>query len=131
MGFGDVLDAESERIATQIVDAIYHVHSTLGPGLLESVYVTCLVIELESRGLMVQREVPVPIVYLGRKVEPGLRLDLLVEGRIIVEAKAVEKMIPLFNAITKTYLKLASKRLAFLVNFNVPLIKEGITRIIL
>ena len=131
MPYGDVLDEETEAIATQIVDACYRVHATLGPGLLESVYVTCLVIELESRGLKVQREVPVPIVYLGRRVEPGLRLDLLVEGRVVVEAKAVEKMTQLFHTITKTYLKLSVKRLAFLVNFNVSLIKDGITRIIL
>jgi GxxExxY protein len=131
MGYGDVLDGETEGIATQIVDAVFRVHSGLGPGLLESVYVTCLVIELESRGLKVRREVPVPIVSLDREIEPGLRLDLLVEEKIIIEAKAVDKVIPLFHAITKTYLKLASKRLGFLVNFNVSLIKEGITRIII
>ena len=131
MSFGDVLDAETERIATQFVDAIYRVHTTLGPGLLESVYVTCLVIELEFRGLRVQREVPVPILCQGRKVEPGLRVDLLVEERIIIEAKAVEKMTTLFHTITKTYLKLASKRPGFLVNFNVPLINDGIFRSIL
>src|SRR4051794_33622069 len=102
MGIGDVLDAETERVAKEIVDSCFRVHSTLGPGLLESVYVNCLVIELESRGLKVGREVHVPITYLGRTVPPGLRVDLLVEGKIIVEAKAVEEMKKLFKTITKT-----------------------------
>jgi GxxExxY protein len=131
MGIGDVLDPETERLATEIVDACFRVHSTLGPGLLESVYVTCLVIELESRGIQAEREVEVPIIYLGKTVKPGLRLDLLVGGKIIVEAKAVENIHPVFKFKTRTYLKLAGKRLGFLVNFNVPLIKDGITRIIL
>jgi len=130
MGFGDVLDPETERIATIIVDAIFKVHSFLGPGLLESVYESCLLIELETRGLNVQRQVNVPIVYHGHTIEPGLRLDLLVEGRIILELKAVEKMNPLFESQTITYLKLSGKRLGFLVNFNVVYIKEGIKRII-
>jgi GxxExxY protein len=131
MGLGDVLDGETERVATEIVDAIFRVHTTLGPGLLESVYVQCLVLELEAKGLKVRREVEVPIVYLGKTIKPGLRLDLLVEDKIIIEAKAVETMHPVFHYKTKTYLKLAGKRLAFLVNFNVPLIKDGIKRIIL
>jgi GxxExxY protein len=131
MGFGDVLDETTERIATQIVDAIFRVHSTLGPGLLESVYKKCLILELESRGLKVEYEIEIPIHYLGKIIEPGFRLDLLVEDKIIVEAKAVEIMHPIFKFQTKTYLKLSSKRLAILANFNVPLIKDGIQRIIL
>jgi len=131
MGFGDVLDEETERIATVIVDAIFRVHSTLGPGLLESIYKRCLILELESRGLKVQPEVKVPIEYLSNIIEPGLRLDLLVEDRIIVESKAVETMHPVFKYQTKTYLKLTGKRLAILTNFNVPLIKDAIWRIIL
>lgn len=131
MGYGDVLDQETEKLATTIVDAIFRVHATLGPGLLESVYVQCLVLELESRGLKVQREVYVPIIYLGKEVAPGLRLDLLVDDRIIIEAKAVETMHPIFQTKTKTYLTLSHKRLGILVNFNVILIKDGIKRIIL
>jgi GxxExxY protein len=131
MGIGDVLDPETERIATEIVDAIFKVYAALGPGLLESVYERCLVLELESRGLRVERQVMVPIIYRGVPIEPGLRLDLLVEGRIIIELKSVEKMIPLFASQTLTYLKLSKKRLGFLVNFNVTFIKEGIKRIIL
>lgn len=131
MGFGDVLDEQTERIATQIVDAIFKVHATFGPGLLETIYEQCLVLELEARGLKVQRQLLVPIVYLGKTIEPGLRLDLLVEDRIIVECKAVETMNPVYQSQTKTYLKLANKRLGILVNFNVPLIKDGLKRIIL
>jgi len=128
---GVVIDEETERVARVLVDAIFAVHTTLGPGLVESVYVECLVIELEARGIKVQREVHVPIVYRGKTVKPGLRIDLLVEDRIIVEAKAVDVMLAVFKFKTLTYLKLTRLRLGFLVNFNVPLIKDGMTRIIL
>ena len=130
-GYSEVLDEETERVATEIVDAVFRVHTTLGPGLIESVYVTCLVLELEARGLKVQREVEVPIIYLGKSIRPGLRLDLLVEDKIVVEAKAVDTMHPVFKFKTRTYLKLSGRRLGILVNFNVPLIKDGIKRIIL
>jgi GxxExxY protein len=131
MGFGDVLDEETERVAKEIVDAIFRVHSELGAGLLESVYGQCLELDLESRSLKVERQVKVPITYLGKTIEPGLKLDLLVEGRVVVEIKAVETLHPVFKSQTKTYLKLCGKRLGILVNFNVPLVKDGISRIIL
>jgi GxxExxY protein len=131
MGYGDILDAATEKVASIVVDAIFRLHSTLGPGLLECVHVHCLVLELESRGLSVQREVAVPIVYMGRSIAPGLRRDMLVENQIVVEAKAAETMHPIYASQTKTYLKLSGKRLGILVNFNVPLIKDGIKRIIL
>ena len=131
MEFQGSLDSETERIASIIVDSIFRVHSTLGPGLLESVYEHCLCLELEARGLRVQRQVNVPIIYLGKTVEPGLRLDLLVENSVIIETKSVEKMHPVFRAQMITYLKLSKKRLGFLVNFNVEYIKEGIKRVIL
>lgn len=127
---GDTLTPELEAIATQIVDAAFKVHSTLGPGLLESVYETCLAHELTKRGFKVQRQVVVPLIYDGVKLDAGLRLDLLVEDQIIIELKAVEKMIPIFEAQVLTYLKLSGKRLAFLINFNVPVIKQGIKRFI-
>jgi GxxExxY protein len=130
MPYGDVLDETTEKVATEIVDSIFRVHSTLGPGLIESVYVQCLVLELQSRGLKVLRVVLVPIVYLGQNIPPGLRLDQLVEDRVIIEAKAVDTMHPVFASKTKTYLKLSAKRLGILVNFNVPLIKDGMKRII-
>ncbi len=122
--------AELERIATQIVDAAYKIHKKLGPGLLESVYEACLVYELERRGLHVDRQVPVDIVYEELRIEGGLRLDLLVRGEVIIEIKAVEKMNEVFAAQLISYLKLTGKRLGFLINFNVPLIKDGIQRIV-
>lgn len=131
MEFRGSLDPETERIASIIVDAIFRVHSELGPGLLESVYEHCLCLELESRGLRVRRQVNVPIVYLGKTVEPGLRLDLLVEDCVVVETKSVEAMHPVFRAQMITYLKLSKKRLGFLANFNVEYLKEGIKRVVL
>ena len=131
MAIGDILNEEIERVAKIVVDSVFRVHSTLGPGLLESVYENCLCLELQSRGLNVERQVVVPIIYLGNRIEPGLRLDVLVEGKIIIEVKSVESMHPIFQSQLITYLKLAQKRLGFLVNFNVPLIKDGIKRVIL
>jgi GxxExxY protein len=128
--FQGSLDPETERIAKVVVDSIFKVHSELGPGLLESVYEHCLCLELESRGLRVRRQVNVPIVYLGKTIEPGLRVDLLVEEIIIIETKSVETMHPVFRAQMITYLKLAKKRLGFLVNFNVEYIKEGLKRVV-
>jgi len=106
------------------------VHRKLGPGLLESVYSICLAHELRKRGLKVDREVMLPIIYDDIRLESALRLDLLVESRIVIEAKAVEKLIPVFDAQLLTYLKLTGYPLGFLVNFNVPLIKDGLKRII-
>ena len=131
MEFQGSLDPETERIAKIVVDAIFKVHSELGPGLLESIYERCLCLELESRGLRVKQQVNVPIIHLGKTIEPGLRLDLLVEEAIIVETKLVETMHPVsFRAQMITYLKLSKKRLGFLVNFNVEYIKEGLKRVV-
>ena len=123
--------AEEERVARTLVDAAYTVHKALGPGLLESVYETCFCHELGKRGLSYGRQVSVPIVYDGLTFDEGLRLDVLVEDLIICELKAVETMHPVFTAQILTYLKLTGKRLGFLINFNVPLIKDGIQRLIL
>jgi GxxExxY protein len=120
-----------ERVATAAVDAAYAVHKTLGPGLLESIYEACLCHELRKRGLRFERQLELPIVYDGVRLDVGLRLDLLVEKSIIVELKAVEKHLPLFEAQLLTYLKLTGQRLGLLINFNVPLIKDGIKRVIL
>ncbi|GJQ22075.1 MAG: hypothetical protein HBSIN02_24300 [Bacteroidia bacterium] len=119
------------EIGTAIVEASYAVHSTLGPGLLESVYSLCLTEELKSRGLQVQSQQPLPVVYKGITLEGGYRVDLLVEGEVIVELKAVEIMHPVFEAQLLTYLKLSGRRLGYLVNFNVPLIRDGIKRMVL
>jgi GxxExxY protein len=130
MKYGENTSAEVERVAAQIVDSAVKVHKELGPGSLESVYETCLAYELSKRGLKVARQVMVPILYDGQQLDDALRLDLMVEDSVIVEVKAVEKMLPLFEAQTMTYLKLTGNRLALLINFNVPLIKDGIRRII-
>jgi len=122
---------DTERVASEIVDAALRVHKKLGPGLLESVYEICLDYELEKRGLKVKRQTVLPVVYEDVSLDAGLRLDLLVENRVIVELKAVEKMIPLYDAQLLTYLKLAEKRLGLLINFNVTLLKQGIKRIVL
>ena len=127
----DPLLPDTERIASQIVDAAFKVHSALGPGLLESVYETCLLHELRSRSLKAQRQVTLPIICEGLQIDSGLRLDLLIEDQVVVELKAVEKFLPILGAQLLTYLKLSGHRLGLLINFNVPRIKDGIRRIIL
>lgn len=122
---------ETERAARVTVDAAIKVHRVLGPGLVEAVYEVCLAHELRRRGLSVETQVPFPVVYEDIRLDAGLRLDMLVEGRLIVELKAVEKMNPIFEAQLLTYLKLTGKRLGLLINFNVPLVKDGIRRIAL
>ena len=124
------LPDETERLAADIVDAAYTVHSTLGPGLLESVYETCLCHELMKRGISVRTQVAVPIVYDGIRLESALRLDLLVGDCIILELKSVEQMSPLYEAQLLSYLRLSGIRLGFLINFNVARIKQGVQRII-
>ena len=125
------LSQREEEIATAIVDAAYKVHSSLGPGLIEPIYEVCFCHELKKRGLTFQRQMAVPIVYDDIKLDAALRLDVLVENLIICELKAVDKFTPLFEAQLLSYLKLLDKRLGFLINFHVPLIREGIKRMIL
>jgi GxxExxY protein len=127
----DPLPRELDYLSKQTVDAAIKVHRTLGPGLLESVYETCLAHELRKRGLAVETQVPLPIIYDGIRLEGGLKLDLLVEKQLIVEIKAVEEMNRIFKAQVLTYLKLGKLRLALLINFNVHLLRDGIERIIL
>ena len=122
---------ETEALATIVVDAAYKVHKTLGPGLLESVYETCLAHELRQRGISTETQVVIPIVYEGLRLEAGLRIDMLVNKQVLVEVKAVDQMKRVFKAQILTYLKLTHLRLGLLINFNVPLIKNGIDRIIL
>jgi GxxExxY protein len=125
------LPSEDERVARLIVDSAFTVHKTLGAGLLESVYETCLCHELEKRGLAYKRQVVVPLVYDGIKFAEGFRLDVLVEGHIICELKSVERTENVYLSQVLTYLKLTGNHLGFLINFNVPLIKNGIRRVIL
>jgi len=125
------LSEREELIAEKIVDAAYNVHKILGPGLLEKVYEVCFCHELSKRGLKYKRQVDIPVVYDGIIFDEGLRLDVLVEELIICELKAVDQMNSLWEAQIISHLKLTNKRLGFLINFNVPIIKNGIKRIIL
>ncbi|MCG3137912.1 MAG: hypothetical protein HJJLKODD_01767 [Phycisphaerae bacterium] len=123
--------AEEDRLATQIVDGAFQVHQKLGPGLLESIYEKCFCYELSKRNLIIQQQVMVPIQYDELIINEGLRLDVLVENRIICELKAAEVTNPVWKAQLLSYMKLADKRLGFLINFNVKRIKDGIERFIL
>jgi len=119
------------RLSSQILKAAITVHKELGPGLLESVYQACMVIDLEGMGLKVESQVPCPISYRGHQItDQGFRLDLLVEDTVIVELKSVEKVEPVHKKQLLTYLRLANKPLGLLINFNEPLLRDGITRII-
>jgi GxxExxY protein len=126
-----LLSKKEESIAEKIVDAAFTVHKVLGPGLLERVYEVCFCHELSKRELKYQRQVDLPITYDGMVFDEGLRLDVFVEGLIICELKAVDEMNPVWKAQILSHLKLTGKRLGFLINFNAPLIKNGINRIIL
>ena len=125
------VSAEIERIATEVVDSAFKVHSTLGPGLLESVYEIYLAHELRKRGVEFQTQAALPIIYDDVRLDAALRLDFIVERQLIVEIKSVETVLPVFEAQLLTYLKLTGIRLGLLINFNVPRIKEGIKRVIL
>lgn len=118
------------EIARQIVDAAYKIHTTLGPGLLESAYEAILAHELQKRGLRVVRQKPIPVVYDGLHLEIGYRADLIVEDKVIVEIKSVEKLAPVHMKQLLTYLRLADKRLGLLVNFGEALIKNGLKRVV-
>ncbi|GAB4092874.1 GxxExxY protein [Flaviaesturariibacter terrae] len=121
---------ELNRIGAEIVDAAIKVHRTLGPGLLESAYKYCMKVELESRGLTVQLDVPLHLTYFGHDAGKSYELDMLVEGHVIIEFKAVEQMRPLYQAQTLTYLRLYPAQLGFLINFNVERVKDGIKRLV-
>jgi len=118
------------EIAKQVVDAAFKVHCNIGPGLLESVYEVLLAHELTRRGLKVERQVPVPIIYEGIQFEQGYQLDLLVDDKVIVEVKSIEQIAGVHKKQLLTYLRLKDKCLGLLINFNVELIKEGISRVV-
>ena len=118
------------EIAKEIVDAAYHIHKGLGPGLLESVYEITLAYELEKRGLPIERQKPIPIQYNGITFTEGFRADIIVEDIVIIELKSVETIAPVHKKQLLTYLRLADKRLGLLINFGAVLIKNGITRIV-
>ena len=122
---------ELNQLSSQIIKAAINVHNELGPGLLESVYQSCMVIELNSMSIKVESEVALPISYRGQRVhEEGFRLDLLVEDTIVVELKSVDKVQDVHKKQLLTYLRLTKKPLGLLINFNEALLKDGITRIV-
>ncbi len=125
------LSPMEEEIGKQIVDVAFTIHKALGPELLESVYEKCYEYELNSRSVLVERQKVVPIIYHGLKIDDGLRLDLLVGDAVIVELKAQEIYHPVWEAQMLSYLKLSERRLGYIINFHVPLIKNGIKRMIL
>jgi GxxExxY protein len=125
------IEEDANSAAREIVDAALAVHRALGPGLLESIYDECLAYELKKRGVAFERQVVVPVKYDGLVLDAGLRLDLLVAQCVVVELKAVEAILPVHEAQLLTYLKLSGKRLGLLINFNVPLPKDGIKRKVL
>ncbi len=118
------------EISKAIVDSAFKVHTTLGPGLLETVYRAALAYELEKRGLRVAIERGIPAVYEEVRLELGFRADIIVENKVIVECKSIEALAPVHGKILLTYLRLADLRLGLLINFNVTLIKDGIRRVV-
>ena len=123
--------AEIDALAKEVIDCAFKVHQTLGPGLLESVYENCMLHEIRKRSLLVENQIEVPVIYDGLQMDCGFRMDLLVEKKLLVELKAVESILPVHMAQVLTYLKLGKIKLGVLINFNVPLIKQGIKRIVL
>jgi GxxExxY protein len=126
-----VLAMEINELTAKIIGAAIAVHKELGPGLLESVYQRCMVLELRSMGMKVESEVPVPVWYRGQNVsDDGLRLDLLVDGDVIVELKSVEEIKPIHKKQLLTYLRITKKTVGLLINFNEVQLRSGITRIV-
>lgn len=121
----------AEEVARLVVDASIGVHRSLGPGLFESIYEACLARALEKRGLRVERQVVLPVVYEGETLDAAYRVDLIVDRCVIVEIKAVQQILPVHRAQLLSYLKLSSIPLGFIINFHVPQLREGIQRMVL
>jgi GxxExxY protein len=119
-----------DQISRRIIGAAIEVHRHLGPGLLESAYEACLAFELKRLGLRTEEQRPLPVVYKQVKLDCGYRLDMVVEDEIIVEIKAVEKLLPIHEAQLLSYLRLAKKKVGLLINFHVPVLKNGLKRIV-
>ena len=130
IGFEPV-SAQLDSVGKHIVDSAYRVHSQMGPGILESVYEECMLHDLRGKGLRVDSQVEVSICFFETALKSKMRLDILVENSVVLELKAVEKMNAVYQAQLLTYLRLSKKRLGYLINFNVPLIKKGIQRLVL
>lgn len=125
----DRIPERVDFLSNRVINAAIKVHKELGPGLIESVYETCLVFELGKAEFAVERQVKLPIIYDGMLLDAELRIDVWIERILIVEVKAVETVLPVHHAQLLTYLKLTQNRLGLLINFNVPLLKNGIKRI--
>lgn len=122
-------EAQLNELSKQVLDAAFAVHNELGPGLLESSYQACLLYELHKRGLNVEAQVPVPLVYDGQQLlNVGYRIDILVERELVIEVKSVEAIAPVHRAQLLSYLRLSGRRLGLLLNFNVELLRDGIIR---
>jgi len=121
---------EANQLTSEIISSAIEVHRTLGPGLLESIYEECMAFELQERNLTIARQKEIPIQYKGNQLEQNYRIDLLVNNQVLIELKSVSKLEPIHNAQLLTYLKLANIRYGLLLNFNVPVMKQGIRRLL-
>jgi GxxExxY protein len=122
---------QDEEITRVIISAAIEVHKILGPGLLESVYKKCLLMELSEKELKYKEEMIVPLVYKNKRIDEGFRIDILVEDRVVMELKSVEQILPVHEAQMLTYMRLLDKQVGLLINFNVPILKQGIRRCVL
>lgn len=127
----DMRAAEADPLSHRVIGAAIEVHKNLGPGLLESAYEECLAYELTQAGLAIRRQVPLPVVYKGVKLELGYRIDVIVEGKLLLELKAIESLDAIHEAQLLTYLRLSGIRTGLLINFCVPVLKDGIRRRVL
>lgn len=125
----EAITSQINKLTEKIIGCAIEVHSAIGPGLLESAYEECLCYELAQRGIKFERQVPLPISYKNVKLDCGYKMDLVVEGLIIIEIKAVERVIPVHEAQLLSYLKLYDKKIGLLLNFHVPRLRDGIKRI--
>ena len=121
---------EYNRLSGEIIDVCITVHKIMGPGLLESVYETCLMKEFELRNIKAKNQVIIPLIYKGYELSKEFKIDILINDEIILELKSSETMIPVYEAQIISYLRLTENKLGFLINFNVPLMKEGIKRFV-
>jgi GxxExxY protein len=124
------MDSNPESLATVVVDAAFHIHKNLGPGLLESVYEVILAKTLETQGFKVERQKSIPIEYAGMRFDEGFRADLIVNGKLLVELKSVEKSSPIYGKQVLTYLKLLDLPLGLLINFGMETFRQGVKRIV-
>lgn len=129
----DAEDAEVDfhDLTERVLGLCIEVHRQLGPGLLESAYQTCLAFELEEAGIPFEREVHLPVIYKGRSLDANYRLDFVLADKVVLELKAVETLMPIHEAQVLTYLRLSGHSLGLLINFNAPLLKQGIKRVVL